>query len=174
LERRFGAQVEWLPFSLHPEYPPEGIPRSSLEQRYGPGVHGHTQQVIEAAGLTFNPPDTLANTRHALEVTELARDRGLHEAVHTRLMHAFWSEARDIGDDGVLLELVDEAGLDPDEAREAIADGRYAERVEASTQAANRQGVYAIPAFVLGGRLLVLGAQPEGLFERAVEQLRAA
>jgi len=89
-------------------------------------------------------------------------------------MHAFWSEARDIGDDSFLLELVAEAGLDPDEAREAIADGSYAERVEASTQAANRQGVYAIPAFVLGGRLLVLGAQPEGLFERAVEQLRAA
>jgi predicted DsbA family dithiol-disulfide isomerase len=166
--------VEWLPFYLHPEYPPEGIPRKSLEKRYGPGVHGHTQRAIEASGLEFNPPGILPNTRHALEVTELARDRGLHEDVHTRLMHAFWSEARDIGDDDVLLELVAEAGLDPSEAREAIGDGRYTGRVEASTQAANRQGIYAIPAFVLGGRLLVLGAQPEESFERAVEQLRAA
>jgi predicted DsbA family dithiol-disulfide isomerase len=107
-------------------------------------------------------------------VTELARDRDLHEAVHTRLMHAFWSEAKDIGDDEVLLSLVAGAGLDPAEAREAIADGRYVERIEASTQAANRQGIYAIPAFVLGERLLVLGAQPESVFERAVEQLRAA
>ena len=89
LERRFGAQVEWLPFFLHPEYPEEGIPRSSLEQKYGPGVHGHTQRMIEAAGLTFRPSPTMPNTLHALEVSELARDVGLHDPVHTRLMHAY-------------------------------------------------------------------------------------
>ena len=34
--RRYGAQVDWLPFFLHPEYPEEGVPRSDLERRYGP------------------------------------------------------------------------------------------------------------------------------------------
>jgi predicted DsbA family dithiol-disulfide isomerase len=163
--------VDWLPFFLHPEYPQEGIPRTSLEQRYGAGVHEHTQRVIEAAGLTFNPPPVLPNTRHALEVTELARDRGRHEPVHTRLMHAYWSEAKDIGDDSILLDLVAEAELDREEAEAAIADGRYGERVDASTAEAQRHGVHAIPAFVLGDRLLLLGAQPEAIFEQAVAQL---
>ena len=27
----------WLPFELHPEYPPEGLPREHLLARYGPG-----------------------------------------------------------------------------------------------------------------------------------------
>ena len=45
------------------------MPRAELERRYGPGVHGHTQRVIEAAGLTFNPPATMPNTLHALQVT---------------------------------------------------------------------------------------------------------
>ena len=27
--------VEWLAFDLHPEYPPEGIPRADLVARYG-------------------------------------------------------------------------------------------------------------------------------------------
>jgi predicted DsbA family dithiol-disulfide isomerase len=163
--------VDWLPFFLHPEYPREGIPRTSLEQRYGRGVHEHTQRVIEAAGLIFNPPPVLPNTRHALEVTELARDRGRHEPVHTRLMHAYWSEAKDIGDDSILLDLVAEAELDRDEAEAAIAEGRYGERVDASTAEAQRHGVHAIPAFVLGDRLLLLGAQPEAIFEQAVAQL---
>jgi predicted DsbA family dithiol-disulfide isomerase len=130
--------------------------------------------VIEAAGLTYAPAATLPNTLHALQVTELARDQGLHEPVHTRLMHAYWSEQTDLGDDEVLLELVAEAGLDREEAAAVIAEGRYADRVAASTEEANRHGIYAIPAFVLGGRLLVMGAQPEEVFESAVEQLAAA
>ena len=147
------------------------MPRAELERRYGPGVHGHTQRVIEAAGLTFNPPATMPNTLHALQVTELARDRDLHEPVHTRLMHAYWSEGADLGDDEVLLDLVAEAGLDRAEAEAAIAEGRYSDRVAASTQEATRHGIHAIPAFVLGGRLLVMGAQPEDVFAQAVAQL---
>lgn len=130
--------------------------------------------MIEAAGLTYAPAPTLPNTLHALQVTELARDRGLHEPVHSRLMHAYWSEQTDLGDDEVLLDLVAEAGLDREEAAAVIAEGRYADRVAASTEEANRHGIYAIPAFVLGGRLLVMGAQPEEVFEGAVGQLAAA
>jgi predicted DsbA family dithiol-disulfide isomerase len=147
------------------------VPRTDLERRYGPTVHGHTRRVIEAAGLTFSPPARMPNTLHALQVTELARDLDLHEPVHTRLMHAYWSESADLGDDDVLLDLVAGVGLDRDEAAAVIAEGRYADRVAASTQEANRHGIHAIPAFVLGGRLLVMGAQPEDLFARAVEQL---
>jgi predicted DsbA family dithiol-disulfide isomerase len=130
--------------------------------------------MIEGAGLTFDPSPTMPNTLHALQVTELARDVGLHEPVHTRLMHAYWSERKDLGDDETLLDLVAEAGLDRDEAAAVIAESRYAERIAAATQEANRLGIYAIPAFILGRRLVVMGAQPEELFERAVEQLSEA
>jgi predicted DsbA family dithiol-disulfide isomerase len=123
--------------------------------------------------LTYGPSPKLPNTLHALQVTELARDRDLHEPVHTRLMHAYWSEGADLGDDEVLLDLVAGVGLERSEAAETIADARYSERVTASTQEANRIGINAIPAFVLGRRLLVLGAQPEELFEQAVAQLRS-
>jgi predicted DsbA family dithiol-disulfide isomerase len=169
--RRFGAHVEWRPFDLHPEYPPEGVPRSSLERRYGPGVHDRTRAAIEAAGLTYNPPEQIPNSRRALAVTELARERGLHAPVHDRLMHGYWSEAADIGDPTVLLDLVADAGLDRAEAEAATANGRYAERVLASTREAQLQGIHAIPAFVLDDRLLVMGAQPYGIFEQAMTML---
>jgi predicted DsbA family dithiol-disulfide isomerase len=163
--------VDWLPFFLHPEYPEEGVPRTDLERRYGPGVHEHTRRLVEAAGLTFDPSPMLPNTLNALLVTELARDRGLHDPVHSRLMHGYWSERKDLGDDETLLELVADAGLDRDEAAAALAERRHADRVIASTQEANRLGINAIPAFVLDRRLLVLGAQPEEAFEQAVAQL---
>jgi predicted DsbA family dithiol-disulfide isomerase len=174
LEREFGAEVFWLPFDLHPEYPSEGIPREELHRRYSEDVHDRTRQMVEAAGLSYNPPpDLVPNSRKALEVTELARDRGVHEPVHTRLMRAYWEEAQNIGDEEVLLGLVGEAGLDADEAAAALADRRYSDRVDASTYAAQKQGINGIPAFVVGERFLILGAQAHETFEQALVQIEA-
>jgi predicted DsbA family dithiol-disulfide isomerase len=147
------------------------VPRTELEQRYGPTIHERTRTFIEAAGLRYDPPPRIPNSRRALAVTELARDRGLHEPVHARLMHAYWSEAIDIGDDGVLVELVAEVGLDRAEAEVALTDDGYVARVVASTRAAQQHGINAIPAFVLDDRLLVMGAQPHGMFEQAMTTL---
>jgi predicted DsbA family dithiol-disulfide isomerase len=149
------------------------VPREQLAERYGSGIHEHTRRAIEAAGLTYNPPAIIPNSRKALEVTELAREQGLHQRVHDRLMHAYWSEAADIGDEDVLLGLVADAGLDRAEAKGVLDERSYADRVDSSTREAQRHGIHAIPAFVLADRLLVLGAQPHELFEQAVEQLEA-
>jgi predicted DsbA family dithiol-disulfide isomerase len=130
--------------------------------------------MFEASGLVFNPPEEVPRSRRALEVTELARERGLHEPVHTRLMRAYWSEALNIGDDDILLSLVEEVGVDRAEADEALAGRRYEAQVEASTASAHRLGINAIPAFVFADRLLLLGAQPHDQFERAVAQVSAA
>jgi len=172
LEREHGASVQWLPFDLHPEYPAEGIPREELHRRYPEDVHERTRRLVEAAGFSYNPPpDVVPNSRRALEGTELAREQDLHEQVHTRLMRAYWSEARNIGDTDTLLDLVAEAGLDREEAASALAERRYAERVDASTSEAQQAGIHAIPAFVLDRRLLLLGAQPHEIFERALEEM---
>lgn len=174
LEREHGASVDVLPFDLHPEYPPGGVPRSALEERYGPEIHERTRRAVEAAGLEYGPPERIPRSRKALALAELARDRGLHDALHERLLHAYWSQARDIGDDDVLVELATESGLDAEEARAALADEGYLGRVAGSTRAAQEHGVNAVPAFVLGDRLLVLGAQPHETFEQALAALERA
>jgi predicted DsbA family dithiol-disulfide isomerase len=166
--------VTWLPFDLHPEYPPEGIPRTTLNARYGEDFHERLKQSFAAAGLAYNPPpDVVPNTLRALSLTELARERRVHRQVHDRIMEAYWDEGLDIGDPEVLVELADQAGLDREDAMEALAGGRFAEEVRKITSYAHSIGVTGVPAFVLDRRLLVLGAQPQTVFERAVEQLRA-
>jgi predicted DsbA family dithiol-disulfide isomerase len=169
--RRFDAHVQWLPFDLHPEYPPEGIPRSDLERRYGRGIDEHTRRFFEHHGLEFNPPDVIPNSFDALRLTELARDRDLHEPFHDRLMEAHWAEAQNVGDHDVLRALAAEVGLPADAVEETLAGDDYAERVRASTREAQSVGITGIPAFVLDGRVLVLGAQPVDVFRRAFTQL---
>jgi predicted DsbA family dithiol-disulfide isomerase len=109
----------------------------------------------------------------ALRVTELARDRGLHEPVHDRLMRAYWEEARNIGDPAELRSLAVEAGLDAADVDETLAGDAYRDRVLSSTAQAQSIGITGIPAYLLDRRLLVLGAQPRETFRRAFDQLRA-
>ncbi len=174
LERRFGAVVVWLPFDLHPEYPPEGLPRAELLARYGEGMTERMRASFAARGLDYNPnPDVVPNTMKALRLTELARELGRHEETHDRLMDAYWAEAQNLGDPTVLRTLAAEVGLPPDEVEDVLDGDRYRERIEDSTREAVSIGANAVPAFLLDRRLLVLGAQPEAVFEQAYAQLAA-
>ena len=167
--------MTWLPFDLHPEYPAEGIPREQLHARYGDTFHDRLRARFAEEGLAYNPPSELVpNTMRALRVTELARERGVHGAVHDRLMDAYWVEGRNIGDRAELRSLAVEAGLDADEV-DAVLDGDvYRDRVQGLTAQAVSIGVTGVPGFLLERRLLVLGAQPRTVFERAFEQLSEA
>ena len=165
----------WLPFDLHPEYPPEGLPRAQLLARYGEGMTEHMRRFFAARGLRYNPhPDVVPNSQDALRLTELARDLGRHEDTHDRLMEAYWDEGANVGDAEVLRGLAAELALPADEVDDVLGGDRYRDRVAAATQQALSIGANAVPAFLLDSRLLVLGAQPEETFERAFEQLGSA
>lgn len=172
--RAAGAEVEWLPYDLHPEYPPEGISRESLMRRFPAGAAEAVQRMNEEAGLTYNPhPDRVPNTRRALELIEWGRANGAGDALHERVMDAYWTDGRDVSGWDELAPLVTELGLDADRAREEVDAGLYRDAVDASTRHAQQSGINAVPAFVLDGRLLVSGAQPHEVFEKALEQVAA-
>jgi len=174
--REFDADVAWLPFDLHPEYPPEGITLAELHRRYGIGVgeRDPLRDRFAPAGLDYNRPEVVPNTRLALRMSELARERRLHEPFHERLMDAYWSQATNIGDPDELRRLAAEVGLDAEDVELVIADpSAYLDQVEGSTRQAYSIGINAIPAFLLDRRLIVLGAQPLDVFRRAFAQLAA-
>lgn len=175
LRRQLGADVAWLPYDLHPEYPPEGIARADLVMRYGDHFHASIRAMADAAGLPFNPhPDRVPNTRRALELAEWARTQGpeAHDRLHDRLMDAYWGEGRDIGSREELAACVADVGLDPAGAMSAVESGRFHGVVDAWTAWAQAQGINAIPAFVFEGRILVSGAVPHEVLERAARRAR--
>ena len=121
-------------------------------------------------GLDYNPnPDVVPNSFDALRLTELARDLGRHEEVHGRLMDAYWRDGVDIGDRNELTHLLHD--LPADDVERVLASDEYRDRVHASTAQAQSVGINGIPAWLIDGRLLVPGAQPREVFERAFEQL---
>jgi predicted DsbA family dithiol-disulfide isomerase len=172
LERRFGARIRWLPFDLHPEYPPGGITPEQLSARYGhPDILGETGRRIEAAGLPFTRAEVISNSAKALNLTELARDLGKDPEVHQALFDAYWAQGRDIGFDEVLVSIAQEAGIPEDQALSAITELPYVERIRSSTDTAFELGVSGVPAWVIDDRFMVPGAQPEEVFERILSRL---
>jgi predicted DsbA family dithiol-disulfide isomerase len=174
--REFDADLQWLPFDLHPEYPPEGISLEQLHRRYGigDGESDPLRDRFAGAGLAYNRPQIVPNTRLALRLSELARRQGLHEPFHHRLMDAYWSEATNIGDPVELRRLAAEIGLDASEVEHVIGDPAvYLDVVEGSTRQALSIGINAVPAFLLDRSLIVVGAQPLETFRHAFAQLAA-
>jgi predicted DsbA family dithiol-disulfide isomerase len=164
--------VEWRPFDLHPEYPREGLPRERLNARYGEAGAQRIRAIVESAGYPYAPPqDVVPRSLAALQVTEMARDAGHHEELHERLMAGYWSEGRNIGDVDVLVELGGECGLEADAVRDATSDPVLARRVEESTRDALSLGISGVPGWLVDGRLLIPGAQPHEVFERALSRL---
>ena len=161
MKERFGAEITWAPFDLHPEYPPEGLPR--------PPSTGRIEPIFEENGLVYNPPAIRANSMNALRLAEHARGQGLFDQMHARLFDAYWAEAQNIGDPDVLRALAAGVGLEGTD--ETLETDAYLDLVRASTQQAVAAGVTGVPAFVLDQRMLVLGAHPRSTFERAFTEL---
>jgi predicted DsbA family dithiol-disulfide isomerase len=162
--------VTWLPFDLHPEYPPGGLPREQLIARYGGSFSERLRGRFEEEGLPYNPnPDVVPNSFTALRLTELARDLDRHEEIHDRLMDAYWADGVDIGDVDELRRLAHD--LPSDDVERVLTTDAYRDRVHASTAQAQSFGIDGIPAWLLDGRLLVPGAQPREVFQNAFEQL---
>ena len=81
---------------------------------------------------------------------------------------ALWKDGRDIGDEDVLAELAEDAGVDPDEVRSAIDDDTLRSEVEEHFQAAHQQGVTGVPTFAYDGHA-ARGAVPPEQLKRLVE-----
>src|SRR4051794_20225888 len=81
LEERYGAQVEWLPFDLHPEYPAEGISIDELHAKYPAGLHEQVDRMIDEAGLPRGERTHVPNSRAALHVHRTRARQGSRRGV---------------------------------------------------------------------------------------------
>ena len=161
MRERFGATVEWLPFDLHPEYPPEGVPRN-------PERAARAAELFASHGLTYNPPPVSPRSLDAQRLGEHARSQGLYVPFFERTMDAYWAEAQDIGDHA-------RCGGSPPRSGSKARTRSSGPTVRRRRAPINCRGArrrdQRHPCVPARPRLLVLGAHPRETFEQAFEQL---
>ena len=139
-----------------------------------PALHERTRQFASRFGVTsFNPPNDLHNTRRALAIAELARDRGRLEPFRSAAFEAHWRLGKNLEDDADLAAIAVGAGLPEDEALRAADDPAILARVDQKQDEARRSGVTGIPTFIIAGEEVV-GCQPYKVLAAAAERAGVA
>jgi predicted DsbA family dithiol-disulfide isomerase len=171
LKREHEVEVEWKPFFLHPDTPPEGLRLSPQVRARFAGAHERLDQMARAAGLEMVHPDLIPNSRRALEASEYARRQGKHEDFHRIVFDKFYGGGHDIHEWTVLRAAAQEAGLDADQMEREVEGGKYRAALDAEIEEAYALGITAVPTYVLDDKYAIVGAQPYEAFERVLARL---
>jgi len=176
--------VHWRPFQLNPDMPREGVDRATYRAaKFGSETRGAQldAQVATAgvaAGLVFRH-DLMTRTPNTLDahrVIRLAGQHGVQDAVVEALFRAYFAEGRDIGNEAVLADCAEAAGLDRAAVTAMLFGDEGEAEIRAEDAAIREAGISGVPSFFLNGYALFSGALPaetiaEGL-RRAVVFLR--
>jgi predicted DsbA family dithiol-disulfide isomerase len=169
--RRFGAQIafEHHAFELRPDPVPLLDPKSEYIQEHWRNRVG---PMAAERGLVMRIPPIQTRTRRAHETAAFAKARDRFDAVDRSLFRAFFEDGLDINNEGVLVKIVSEAGLDGDALRRALDIGEFAPVVQADLVLAAHLGISSVPTMVVadqsGRAEAVVGAVPYEMFEAAI------
>ena len=171
-------EIEWHPFQLNPDMPPDGMDRREyLEAKFGGReaaiqTYARIAEAGEAAGLAidFGAIKTTPNTIDAHRLVHWSGLDGRQTAVVSALFKAYFDEGRDIGDREVLLDIAAATGLDRSVTGRLIGSDADIDDIKARDRNARERGVSGVPTFVVANQHVVVGAQPPELWDRVIEE----
>jgi len=173
VKREREVLVDWRPFYLRPDTPPEGLELPDHVRSRMAGTQERLRQMAQDSGLSLVFPSRIANTRLAHEATEYARAQGKLEEFHRLVFHKYFAEGEDLSRWEVLGSAAEEAGLEADEMRRQVESGKFTPLVEQLITQARALEVEAVPTYILNERFAVVGAQPYEVFQRGFARLEA-
>ncbi|ALC92318.1 protein-disulfide isomerase [Bacillus sp. FJAT-18017] len=151
-----------------------------LAKKYGMSLSqakANTDRVVQMAkeaGLDYQM-DTMimTNTFDAHRLTMFAKTQGLMKEMTERILQAYFTESRHIGDHETLVELAVEVGLDREVVRNMLASEDMTAEVRTDEQMARQYGISGVPFFLINQKYALSGAQPTETFVQALEKVIA-
>ncbi len=172
LKEEYKVDVEWRPYYLRPDTPPEGMPLPDyILNARNSGSEDRLKQMANMHGLEFVSVERIINTRLAHEATEYARQHGKVNEFHRVVFRKVYGEGVDISKWDVLRAAAEEVGLDGADMQQVVESGTYTAEVAAQVENAQQIGVTGVPTYVINDRYAVVGAQPYEVFKRALTQI---
>lgn len=168
LKGEIDFKIEWHPFELNPQMPPEGEEIfEHLAHKYGSSRENVLQNQTMIAGLArelgldfqFGPGRRIYNTFDAHRVIYWASTQGKQTEFYLALFQEYFTKGNNPAAPEVLVRVADELGLSAGEASDVIVSGRYGEEVRAEERLYQQQGVRAVPAYIVNQTYLISGAQ---------------
>src|SRR2546421_11395403 len=164
--------IRWLPFELNPDMPEGGMPRAAYrEAKFGSLERGRELDARVAAegrgegiDFAFERIERTPNTSAAHQLIDLAQSQGKGREVVDALFHAYFEEARDIGNPDVLQTIATGAGVQGWPAQAS------AQAVAEREEGVRNLGISAVPTFIFERKLGVSGAHPPEALANAIRE----
>ncbi|MEH7495403.1 DsbA family oxidoreductase [Neobacillus niacini] len=151
-----------------------------LAKKYGMSIaqaKANTQRVVQMAkdvGLDYQMDSIiLTNTFDAHRLTLYAKHKGLMKEMTERILQAYFTESKHIGDHETLTELAVEVGLNREEVSKMLSSDEMSDVVRADEQTAKQYGVTGVPFFLINKKYALTGAQPTETFVQALRKVIA-
>lgn len=171
--------IEWHPFQLNPDMPPEGIDRRNYyptkfgSQEAADKVTAEIMAAAKDAGLEFDL-DAIPRVPNTLDAQRLILWAGV-EGDQTRvvdaLFKAYFQDHRDIGDAEVLADIADGAGLDAALMHQLLRGESDLDLVRDRDSAFREMGITGVPTFLVNRQQAVPGVQPADLWIKVIDEV---
>jgi len=130
------------------------------------------EKMAAEVGLNFQL-DTLVltNTFDAHRLTMYAKEQGFMEEMTDRLLRAYYTESKHIGNHATLIDLAVDVGLNRQAVTEMLENNAFADIVRQDEQQASEYGIRSIPFFLINKKYAITGAQQTESFLDTFDQI---
>ncbi len=174
--------IEWHPFMLNPDMPPQGMDRREyVETKFGgpqgaASVYGQIAEAARATGIEIDF-DAIRRTPSTLDAHRLihwAGIEGVQNAVVDGLFRAYFQQGLDISDPEVLARIAADAGMDRDVVTRLLAQEVDREGIRKRAALARERGVQGVPCFIIDNDRVVQGAHPAETWVQLIDRILPA
>ncbi len=181
VQDEISVDVNWRPYRLNPDYPPEGVDQQvELARKLGgkenmDRAHEQLKALGREVGIAFDfdairiGPNTL--DAHRLIHWAGTEDREAQQRVVSALFKANFEEGRNVGDRDVLLDIAEKAGLDRAVISTLLEGDADRAHVLSEIDAAQQMGVNGVPFFIFDQKYAVSGAQTPEVLANALRDI---
>lgn len=165
-------EIVYRAFELNPNAPVKsettGTVAERLAAKYGTSVEEAKKRIASIdelgreVGLDMRFGTVKAcNTFDAHRLMKFAEDQyeaPVYEALNNLLFKAYFTDNKSLSDRKLLMQLAEEAAMDPTQVNEVLQRDYYAEQVRFDEREAAERGIHGVPYMLFEGQFAVPGA----------------
>ena len=174
LDQDIDFELNFLPYELNPEMPPEGEPiehylirRNGWTREQFADYAAMVVEKAEAVGLTYDYSKRTHyyNTAKAHRLIGFAEQTGQHVEIVDALTNAYFRDGIDVSKTENLIDLANETGLDTVAAAEALEAHSIPESLRLKYQRVRSLSVKSTPSLLINQQVFVQGSSSAEYFE---------
>lgn len=174
------ADIHFLPFELNPDMGSTGedidvhlARRYQWSQSKRSDYRKHLLAVAEQAGvcIDFSKRTHYYNSNKAHRLMHWSEGFGRQQAMNELLIDAYFKRGLDISNTEVLLDLVEQLGLECSEAEQALISNEVTQQLLFKKKRVQQLALSSVPAFIFDENTLVTGSNSVEYFEQTITGL---